>query len=108
MIYEYRVYEAMPGKMPALVEMMSKTVAVFERLGVKVVGYWTPTIGEPSDRFIYMLGFDSLEHRQKAWAGFGQDPEWQKFRAEVAEREGTITARTFNSILRPTSYSPAQ
>ncbi len=107
MIYEYRMYEAVQGKLPKVVDMMERTVPIFKRLGVKVVGFWTPVIGEYSDRFIYILGFESLEHRQQSWAKFAADPDWQKASAEF-KKDGPVTVRSMNTILKPTSYSPVQ
>ena len=40
MIYELRIYEAMPGKLPALNERFAKiTMGYFEKYGLNVVGF---------------------------------------------------------------------
>ncbi len=104
MIYEYRVYEALPGKLPLVVELMGRAAPAFEKYGMKVVGFWTPIVGEASNRFIYILGFESMEHRQKAWASFLASPEWKEIGAEWARQ--VPTSKTLNSLLNPTSYSP--
>ena len=45
MIYEYRVYEAAPGKLPELhARFRDHTLKLFERHGIKNIGYWTVTI----------------------------------------------------------------
>ena len=108
MIYEYRVYEAAPGKMPELhARFRNHTLKVFERCGFKSIGYWTPEVGDYSDRLIYMVAFDNMEHRERAWAAFRSDPEWMRVKAE-SEQDGALTARLTNSILIPTGYSPLQ
>ena len=108
MIYEYRVYEAMPGKMPELqARFRDHTLRLFERHGIKSIGYWTSMIGDYSDRLIYIVAFESLEHRGRAWASFGADPEWQRVYQE-SQVSGPLTSRTFNKILNPTDYSPLQ
>ena len=107
MIYEYREYKAMPGKRPALVEMMGKAMPLFEKHGIKVVGCWTPAVSEDNSRFIYILAFDDMGHREKAFTAlFVTDPEWRKIAAE-ASKEGPLTTVTSNSFLSPTPYSPA-
>lgn len=105
MIYELRTYQAMPGKMPALLARFREhTAALFEKHGMKNVGYWTNVIGGGSDQLIYMLAFDDLGHRERAWAAFQTDPEWLKVRAE-SERDGILHARFVNQILAPTDFS---
>ena len=108
MIYEYRVYEAAPGKMPELhARFRNHTLKAFERHGMKNIGYWIPEVGDYNDRIIYMLAFDSLEHRERAWAAFRSDPEWLRIKEE-SETDGALVARLTNTILAPTDYSPLQ
>ncbi|MCH8206482.1 MAG: hypothetical protein IH956_05700 [Chloroflexi bacterium] len=40
-------------------------------------------------------------------AAFNSDPEWLRLVAE-SEADGPLVARVFNSLLKPTDYSPAQ
>ena len=80
---------------------------LFEKHGMKNIGYWTSEVGDYSDRLIYILAFESLEQRQEAWEGFRSDPEWHRVRDE-SEANGPIVARVMNTILKPTDYSPLQ
>ena len=73
---------------------------------MKVVGFWTDEIGT-SNRLTYMLAFNDMAHRDKAWAGFRADTERIKLFAET-EKDGPLVARVTNTIMRPTSYSPMQ
>lgn len=108
MIYEYRVYEAMPGKLPELhARFRNHTVKIFERHGFKNIGYWTANAGDYSDRLIYIVAFEDAGQRERAWAAFFEDPEWTRVRAE-SEANGPLTARIFNTLLTPTDYSPMQ
>jgi hypothetical protein len=107
MIYELRVYEAIPGKLPALNERFAKiTMGYFKKYGLKMVGFWTDEIGM-STRLTYMLAFDDMAQRDKAWAAFRADPERIKAFAET-EKDGPLVARSTNTIMRPTAYSPMQ
>jgi len=84
MIYELRVYDVIPGKLPALNERFANiTMGYFEKYGLKVVGFWTDEVGM-SNRLTYMLAFDDMAQRDKAWAGFRADPERAKAFAETA------------------------
>jgi len=71
-----------------------------------MVGFWTDEVGM-SNRLTYMLAFDDMARRDKAWAGFRADPERVKAFAET-EKDGPLVARVTNTIMRPTAYSPMQ
>ena len=104
-LQEKRVYEAMPGKLPDLHNRFSNhTMALFEKHGIENVAYWTEDVGT-SNRLVYMLGYDSVGDREKGWAAFGADPEWQKARA-ASEENGALVRVSKHSILRLTDYSP--
>ena len=61
MIYELRIYTAHPGKLPALTaRFRDHTTRLFEKHGIKNVGYWTNAVGGRSDELVYMLGFQSM------------------------------------------------
>lgn len=107
MIYEMRIYEPAYGKMQALNDRFANvTLAFFEKHGIQSIGYWQDVIGI-SNRLTYIVAFDDLAHRERAWAAFAADPERQKAFAET-EKEGPLVVRTENRIMRPTSYSPLQ
>ena len=106
MIYELRSYIAMPGKLPALsARFRDHTLALFEKHGIKNVGYWTNMIGGRNDELLYMIAFEDLAARDKAWASFQADPDWQAARAD-SEKDGLILHHLESRILSPTKYSP--
>lgn len=106
MIYEYRVYEVMPGRMQDLhTRFRDHTLAIFERYGMKTIAFFTPEIGASTDKLVYILGFDSLEHREKAWTAFHADAEWQQARAQ-SEVNGPLVAKVTNTLFKTTDYSP--
>ena len=104
-VQELRRYDAMPGKMENLHERFANhTMGLFEKHGITNIGYWTETFGT-SRRLVYMLGYPSLADREKSWAVFTADPDWQNVWAE-SEKDGTLVAKLSNIILRRTAYSP--
>ena len=108
MLYEYRVYEAVQGKMSDLhARFRDHTLKLFERHSIKSVGYWSPNVGEYRDRLIYIVGFEDAGHREKAWASFLADPDWQQAVAE-SHVNGPLVSRISNTLLTPTDYSPLQ
>lgn len=106
MIYELRIYTAHPGAMGKLqARFRDHTMGLFERHGIKNVGYWMNSIGGRSDELWYMLGFESLAQREQAWAAFASDPDWRQARAE-SEKDGPLVHHIENRILNPTEFSP--
>jgi hypothetical protein len=58
-----------------------------------------------SNELHYLLRYDDMAHREKAWNAFQTDEGWIRDRGET-EREGPLVARVHNQFWRPTSYSP--
>jgi hypothetical protein len=105
MLYELRIYDTMPGKLPALNERFAKhTIGFFKRHDIGILGFWNSEIGT-SNRLTYILTFDSMGDREKKWGAFQADPGWQRVRAET-ERDGPINATVRNTFMRLTPYSP--
>ena len=105
MIYELRLYQAVPGQMPKLLTRFEDhTVPIWERHGIHPIGFWTTQIGESSGELTYLLAWESLADRETKWAAFENDPAWRKARDE-SQREGPIVASISNKILKPTNFS---
>jgi hypothetical protein len=105
MLYELRVYDAVPGKMPALLQRFDKiTLKVWKKHGIKPVGFWTTVIGESNQKLYYMLKWDSLADREQKWNTFQADEEWIRKRAGT-EKDGPLVATFSNTIIQPTSFS---
>jgi hypothetical protein len=102
-----RIYDAVPGKLPALHHRFANiTNGFFEKHGIKPIAYWTDLIGV-SNRLSYIVVFDDLAQRERAWAGFQADEERIRAFAET-EKDGPLVARVENKIMQPTQYSPLQ
>ncbi len=106
MIYEWRVYEIVPGKKKLLNERFAKhTMMLFEKHGMSVVGFWESMVGGRTNTLYYMLAFKDLDHLESAWKDFQSDPEWQEV-ARVSEKDGPLVVSITNMALKPTYYSP--
>ncbi|MGH6630432.1 MAG: NIPSNAP family protein, partial [Burkholderiales bacterium] len=77
---------------------------LWEKHGIRPVGFWTTLIGESNQDLTYLLEWQDLAERERVWSGFMGDPEWQKARAE-SEKNGPIVAQITNTILAPTAFS---
>ena len=105
MLYEMRIYDTLPGRLPALHKRFSETtLRMFEKHGIRSVGYWEEVVGK-NNRLVYMLEFDDMAHRDKVWQAFQNDPEWIEAR-NASEKDGPIVALVTNRFLRGTAYSP--
>jgi hypothetical protein len=105
MIYEYRAYYVMPGRMPDIQKRFADvTMRLFAKHGINVVGFWEPVIGE-SNELVYLCAYEDLAQRQRAWDAFMGDPEWQAAKA-ASEAKGPLVERVVNKIWKPTSFSP--
>jgi hypothetical protein len=83
------------------------TVRLFERHGIRQLGFWTVAVGESNQDLVYILQWESLADREKRFAAFQSDPEWIEARRK-SEEDGPLLASISNSILTPTSFSVAR
>ena len=105
MIYELRVYQPVPGQMPKLLaRFRDKLLPIWERHGIRPIGFWTTLLGESSNELTYILPWESLADRETRWTAFQNDPAWHNVRDD-SERDGPIVASISNQILTPTPFS---
>ncbi len=97
-VFELRVYASDTAKrQAALVKRMGEAeVAIFKKSGFDNIF------------FSYMIAFDDMAARDKAWSAFRVDPDWVKVREASVKESGQIVSNITNYILRPTAYSPIQ
>ena len=104
-VHELRVYDAVPGKLPNLHDRFANhTIKLFEKHGMANVAYWIEDVGT-SNRLVYLLGHADLGSREKSFAAFQADPDWQTARA-ASEADGALVQASRHCILRLTPYSP--
>jgi hypothetical protein len=105
MLYELRIYDCLPGRLPALLRRFETvTLKLFEKHGIRQAGFWTTQIGGSNNELHYLLAWESLAERETKWGQFMVDPEWIAARAE-SERDGPIIASIRNTVLQPTTFS---
>ena len=108
-VFEMRTYTAPPGKLDALkARFRDHTLKLFEKHGMKNVGYWVPTDGPEHDNtLVYIISHESRDAAAKSWAAFGADPDWVKAKAE-SEKDGRLTVQggVKSVFLEPTDFSP--
>lgn len=107
-IIELRVYTTIPGRLPNLLARFENvTTKIWERHGIKQVGFFTTVVGPNSNDLTYMLQWESMAEREQKWTKFMADEEWIKARAE-SEKDGPINQNVYSSFLAPTKFSALQ
>ncbi|HUS97799.1 MAG TPA: NIPSNAP family protein [Hyphomicrobiaceae bacterium] len=105
MLYELRIYDCVPGKLPALLNRFETiTTKIWDRMGIRQAGFWTTVVGESNQQLIYFIVWDSMAEREQKWTAFQADPEWNTKRAQT-EKDGAIVANVSSQFLAPTAFS---
>lgn len=107
-IFELRVYESNnSATLRRKVKMFDDAeIAIFRRCGLLPVFFGETIVGRNMPNLTYMVAFDDLAAREKAWRTFGGDAEWQKLRAQPDLADAEIVSNISNAILRPLPFSP--
>jgi NIPSNAP len=90
MIHELRVFHCVPGRLSILLKRFeTQTLRLFEKHGIKQLGFWTVAIGESNNDLFLILQWESLAEREaEVWSlpkgsGMARSEE-----AERARRSG--------------------
>jgi len=105
MIHELRVFHCFPSRLPALLDRFENyTLRLFEKHGIKQLGFWTVAIGDSNNDLFLILQWKSLAEREQKFAAFLNDPEWLEVRRK-SEENGPLETSITNTILVPTAFS---
>lgn len=107
-IFELRTYrshsEPASLKKIAMFEVEGE-LAIFRRVGLHPVFFGRDLVGEGLPSLTYLLGFADSASREKAWAAFAADPEWQRIRALPGYADAEIVSGITAVLLRPAAGS---
>jgi NIPSNAP len=106
-VYELRVYQTFPGKLPDLfTRFRDHTVKLFDKHGMKSIAYWTPTDDpKKNSTLIYVLQHPSREAATANWKSFVEDPEWISVR-DKSEANGQLVEKLESTFMALTDFSP--
>ena len=106
-VFELRTYTSPEGKLDELLaRFRNDTLRIFQKHGMKNVGYWVPTDSPASaNTLIYILAHDSRDAATKSWAAFREDPEWLAVR-DKSQVNGPLTTNVQSVFLESTDFSP--
>ena len=110
-IFELRTYESNNAStLRRKVKMFEEggELDIFRRVGIKPVFFGTAMTGDNLPQLTYMVCYDDLAARDKAWKAFGADPAWQKLRLQPGLADAEIVSNIGNTILRALPFSPVR
>lgn len=107
-IFEVRMYES--NNLTTLrrkIKMFNEGEAgIFKRLGMQPVFFGETIIGANQPNLVYMLSYEDLAARDKAWKAFGADEEWKKLRETPGYSDAEIVSNISNYLVSPLPFSP--
>ena len=103
-IYELRTYTTHEGKLENLLDRFENhTTGLFEKHGIRNIGYWLPINQE--NTLIYIVAHPDRDSAKNAWKNFSQDQDWKKARA-ASVADGPIITNINSIYMDKTSFSP--
>lgn len=105
-VYELRSYEAATEQLYRTKVKMFNTgdeVGIFNKLGFNAIFYAEVLAGKSMPNLMYMTSFENMESREKHWKAFGEDPAWNKLKADK-QYDNTVS-RIDIWYLSPAEYS---
>src|SRR5712692_9056202 len=75
-------------------------IEIFHRVGIHPILYSSTIAGQNIPNLTYLIPFADLAAREKAWAAFNADAEWQKVRKESIDKGGQIVSMSQISLYK--------
>lgn len=110
-VFELRTYASnSPATLRRKIGMFESggEIAIFRRLGITPVFFGEAIAGENLPNLTYLVVYDSLAAREKAWTAFVADAAWQELRKRKGLSDAEIVSNISNVLLRPAQFSPIQ
>ena len=105
-VFELRTYTTLEGELESLLaRFRGGETELFEKHGMRGVGYWVPADPPSSDdTLVYILAHQSRDAARASWQAFASDPDWVGMR----EASGRLVSNVESLFLIPTDFSPAR
>lgn len=107
-MFELRTYEARSAAaLERKIAMFNEgEIDLFRSIDMTPVFFGENVFGTRLPSLTYMLTFDDMAARMKAWATFGSHPEWQRMNKDPRFAALGSVSVTNVAFLRPASFSP--
>jgi hypothetical protein len=80
-------------------------VDIFRRCGLTPVFFGRTLVGPRMPNLTYMLVYENMAAREKAWSAFRVDPDWKKLSSTTGYADAEIVSNITTVFLRPAAYS---
>jgi hypothetical protein len=108
--YEIRIYHASTEwQLRAINDRFTgATMRLFHAHGIEPLFLTTKRVGPNMPNVTYLIPWDSLGAREKAWEAFNADPDWVKARKDSIDKGGQIVINSDIEVYRAAAYSPVK
>lgn len=109
-VFELRTYHAPAWRQLAALDerFAGPEIRIFHRSGIHPLFYASTVFGSDLPNLVYLIPFEDLAAREKAWSVFAVDPEWIKVRNESAARHGQIVTVVQSALFKAAPYWPGR
>lgn len=106
-IFELRTYESQtPTSLRSKIDMFNQEeIKIFRDCGFANIFFGEMVIGPRMPNLTYLIGFDDLAAREKAWDTFRVNPDWLRIKGRKEWADAEVVSNITASYLRPTSFS---
>ena len=101
-VFELRTYESQnESLLQRKIRMFGAggEIGIFRKVGAQPLLFAEAIAGTKLPHLSYMLGYENLAAREKIWAAFGADPDWQKLRTTPEFSLPGMVVNISNSML---------
>lgn len=106
-LFELRTYESKNAfSLRNKIEMFNQEeIKIFRASGFAPVFFGEAITGARLPHLTYLVGFDSMAARDKAWDAFRVNPDWARVKNKPGWTDAEAVTNIHGSFLRPTGYS---
>lgn len=106
-VFELRTYESRNAfSLRDKITMFNQEeIKIFRDSGFAPVFFGEGLIAPRLPHLTYMVGFDNMAARDKAWDNFRTNPDWVKVRVKPGWTDAETVSNSHIAFLRPTSFS---
>jgi hypothetical protein len=106
-LFELRTYESRNAfTLRNKVDMFNQEeIKIFRACGIQPVFFGEGVIGTRLPSLTYMVGYENMAAREKAWDAFRANPDWARVKTKPGWTDPEAVSNIHASFLRPTGYS---
>lgn len=106
-LFELRTYESRtPASLRRKIDMFNQEeIKIFRDCGFANVFFGEMVIGPRMPNLTYLIGYDDMAAREKAWDTFRVNPDWLRIKGRKEWADAEVVSNISASFLRPTAFS---